>query len=43
MHAVRDHFGVGLGAELVAGELQVLAQFLVVLDDAVVHDRQAVA
>ena len=40
--AVRDDFGVGLGRELVAG-LQLVAQLLVVLDDAVVHERDAVA
>ncbi len=43
VHPVRDHLGVGLGAELVATALQVVAQRLVVLDDAVVHDGDAVA
>ena len=41
--AMRDHLGVGLGAELVAAPLEVRAQLLVVLDDAVVHDREPVA
>ena len=43
MDAMRDDFGVGLGAELVARALQLGAQLFVVLDDAVVHDGQAVA
>ena len=34
-------FGVGLGVELLAGRFQFRAQFGVVLDDAVVHDRHA--
>ena len=42
MHAMRDHFGVGLGSELVTELLQVVAQLFVVLDDAVVHDGQTV-
>ena len=40
--AVRDHLGVGLGGELVALALRLGAQLLVVLDDAVVDDRDAV-
>ena len=40
--AVRDHLGVGLGGELVTAPLELVAQLLVVLDDAVVDDRQAV-
>ena len=40
--AVRDDFGVGLGDELVAELRQVGAQLLVVLDDAVVDDRESV-
>ena len=43
MDAVRDHFGVGLGGERVAAGDEVGAQLLVVLDDAVVHDRDAIA
>ena len=43
MDAVRDDLGVGLGAELVAVPQQLRAQLLVVLDDAVVDDRDAVA
>ncbi|MNO88854.1 hypothetical protein D3C76_803210 [compost metagenome] len=39
---VDDHFGVGLRGEHVAEALEVGAQFLVVLDDAVVHHRQLV-
>ena len=42
VNAVRDHFGVGLGRELVAGGLQLVAQLFVVLDDAVVDERDAV-
>ncbi|CUJ06086.1 Uncharacterised protein [Achromobacter xylosoxidans] len=38
---VRDHFGVGLAFEDVAHGLQLGAQFVVVLDDAVVHQRDA--
>ena len=41
--AVRDDLGVGVRGELVAGLLELVAQLLVVLDDAVVHDRDAVA
>ena len=41
--AVRDDLGVGLRAELVAAALEIGAKFLVVLDDAVVDDRHAVA
>ena len=41
--AVSDDLGVGLGGELVAAPLEVRAQLLVVLDDAVVDDREAVA
>jgi hypothetical protein len=40
--AVRDHLGVGLGREDVAEPLQFAAQLFVVLDDAVVDDRDAV-
>ncbi len=40
--AVRDHFGVGFGGEHIAFALRLRAQFLVVLDDAVVDDRDAV-
>ena len=43
VNAVRDALGVGIGSELVAEILQLTAQRLVVLDDAVVHDGQAVA
>ena len=43
MDAVRDDLGVGLRGELVAGPLELVAELLVVLDDAVVHDRDAVA
>ena len=41
--AVRDDLGVGLGGERVAALLELRAQLLVVLDDAVVHDGEAVA
>jgi hypothetical protein len=40
-HQVRDHLGVGLAGEHVALGLQLGAQLLVVLDDAVVHQRDA--
>ncbi len=39
---VNDHLGVGLGNEPVPGLAQAFAQPLVVFDDAVVHQRQAV-
>src|SRR2546429_5181280 len=41
--AVGDDLGVGLGGEPVAAALEIGTQLLVVLDDAVVHDREAVA
>ena len=40
---MRDDFGVGLRGELVAVTQQFRAQLLVVLDDAVVDDRNPVA
>jgi hypothetical protein len=40
--AVRDDLGVGLRGELVALALGLVAKLLVVLDDAVVDDRDAV-
>ena len=40
---VRDDLGVGIGFERVALGLEFGAQFRVVLDDAVVHDRDALA
>jgi hypothetical protein len=43
VHEVRDHLGVGLAREHVAGRLEFGAQFLVVLDDAVVDDGDLVA
>ena len=43
MNQVRDHFGVGLRREDVALRLQPVAQRLVVLDDAVVHDGDLAA
>ena len=43
VNAMRDHFGVGLRSERVAELGELLAQLLVVLDDAVVNDRDAVA
>src|SRR5690606_39027777 len=39
VHQVRDDLGIGVALELVALFLQPTAQRLVVLDDAVVHDR----
>ena len=39
VHEMRDHLGVGLRAEFVAARLELVAQALEVLDDAVVHDR----
>jgi hypothetical protein len=38
---VRDHFGIGLAFEDIAHGLQLGAQFVVVLDDAVVDQRDA--
>src|SRR3954469_25841248 len=38
---MRDHFGIGIGGELVAQALQPGAHGVVVLDDAVMHDRDA--
>ena len=43
VHPMRDHLGIGLGAELIAGALELATQFEVVLDDAVVDDGEAVA
>jgi hypothetical protein len=43
VNAMRDDFGVGLRSELVAELGQLVAQLLVVLDDAVVNDGNAVA
>jgi hypothetical protein len=43
MNAVRDDFGVGLRTEAVAQVLELGAQQIVILDDAVVHDGDAVA
>ncbi len=42
VNAVRDDLGVGLGAEAVAQILELGAQQVVILDDAVVHDGDAV-
>ncbi len=39
---VRDHLGVGLGAEFGAGLFQLLPQLAEILDDAVVHDCEPV-
>jgi len=39
VHQVGDHLGVGLAVEHVAALLECRAQFVVVLDDAVVHQR----
>jgi hypothetical protein len=38
---VRQHLGVGLGQEAMAHDLQLGAQLAIVLNDAVVHHRQA--
>ncbi len=43
MNAVRDHFGVRFRSEFVAELHELVVQFLVILDDAVVDDRDAVA
>ena len=40
VNSVRDDFGVGFGREGVAGALQLVAQFFVVFDDAVVDHGQ---
>ena len=41
--AMRDDLGIGLGAEAVAQFLEPDAQLIVILDDAVVHEGDAVA
>ncbi|MNS40655.1 hypothetical protein D3C72_729800 [compost metagenome] len=43
VHQVRDHFGVGLRLEGIAQRAQLLALLFMVLDDAVVHQRHAMA
>ena len=43
MDAMRNDFGVGFRGESVAEILEVSAQRFVIFDDAVVHDRDAVA
>ena len=42
MQQVDDDLGVGLRGEDIAFALEEVAQFLVVLDDAVVHHRHAI-
>ena len=42
MHQVRDHFGVGFGAEAVTAFDQQFAQRFVVFDDAVMHHGNVV-
>ncbi len=42
VNAVRNDLGIGLRGELVPGAFQLLAQLLVILDDSVVHDGEAV-
>jgi hypothetical protein len=41
--AVRDDLGVCFGSEAIAAALEIDAQLIVVLDDAVVHDGEPVA
>ena len=43
MNAVSNHFGIGLGGEDVTQAFQIGAQCLVILDDPVVDDGDAVA
>src|SRR5690348_4124337 len=43
MNQMRDNFGVGVRSELVAEGLEPRADLVVVLDDAVVHHRDAAA
>src|SRR5262249_47631658 len=43
MDAMRNDFRIRFGRELVAGALQLVPQFLVVLDDPVMNDSQTVA
>src|ERR1700687_1679025 len=43
MNALCDHFGIGFGGKGVAQSFQIGAQCLVILDDPVVDDRDAVA
>ena len=42
VHEMRDDFGVGIGVEAVAMRLELIAKLRMVLDDAVVHDRDAI-
>jgi hypothetical protein len=42
MNAVRNDLGVGFRAERIAVALEFGAQLLMILDDAVVHDRKAI-
>ena len=42
VHAMRDHLGIRFGGEVVAELLELVAQLFVILDDAVVHDGEAV-
>jgi hypothetical protein len=41
IHKVGDDFGVSLAGEYIAGSLQFGAQLIMILDDAVVHKRDA--
>src|SRR6185437_6330041 len=43
MHAMGDHLGIRLRGELVTAALELGAQLLMVLDDAVMNDRESVA
>src|ERR1700722_14300659 len=43
MSPMCDHFGIGLRSEYIAAALELLTQLFVVLDDAVVDERQPVA
>src|ERR1039458_934784 len=43
MYAVSDDLGIGFGGEGVTQTLKIGAQHLVIFNDAVVHDRDAVA
>ena len=43
IHEMRDDFGIGLTFKLESGRLQLAPELFVVLDDAVVHQRNVPA
>ena len=42
MHEVGDDFGIGIGGKFITRRFELSTKFFVVLDDAVMHDRQAI-